>query len=44
MKLGILVIGGKLCYRLFNEAPPVTQFEPYPFDAFQFSIFGALSS
>jgi len=44
LKLDNFIFGGKLMYRMYNDVPPATQFDPYPLDNFQFSLFGSLGT
>ena len=36
-------VGAKLSWRVFNDPPPATRFEPYPLRSFHFDLFAGLS-
>ncbi len=42
-RLSRLHLGTRLLWRVFNEIPPATQFQPYPLKAFRFELFGGVS-
>ena len=41
-RLGAFNVGTRMVYRLWNEPPPGTRFEPYPLDDFNVGVFGGL--
>jgi hypothetical protein len=42
-RLSGLHLGTRVLWRVFNEIPPATQFQPYPLKAFRFEVFGGVS-
>lgn len=42
-RLSGLHLGARLLYRVFNEVPPATEFQPYPLKGFRFDLFGGFS-
>jgi hypothetical protein len=42
-RLSGLHLGARLLWRVFNEIPPATQFQPYPLKSFRFDLFGGFS-
>jgi len=43
LRLSGLHVGARLLWRVFNEIPPATQFDPYPLKGFRFDLFGGFS-
>ncbi len=42
-RLSGLHLGARLLYRVFNNVPPATEFQPYPLKGFRFDLFGGFS-
>jgi hypothetical protein len=42
-RLSGLHLGARLLYRVFNDVPPATEFQPYPLKGFRFDFFGGFS-
>ena len=42
-RLSGLHLGARLLYRVFNDVPPATEFQPYPLKGFRFDLFGGFS-
>lgn len=43
LRLSGLHLGARLLYRVFNDVPPATEFQPYPLKGFRFDFFGGFS-
>lgn len=43
LRLSGLHVGARLLWRVFNQIPPATQFQPYPLKSFRFELFGGFS-
>jgi hypothetical protein len=43
LRFSCLHVGARLLWRVFNEIPPATQFQPYPLKSFRFELFGGFS-
>lgn len=43
LRLSGFHLGARLLWRVFNDVPPATQFQPYPLKSFRFDFFGGFS-